>query len=125
MPNLELTVGNLRDSDHFEVGDRYEVPDLELALADNRQRWRLHATDADDAASPLAQDHRGRAGEGKIVDLVGRPSCDGGGIQAGILGVWLGLPEGIPDGLGILRGEQDPHDLASILVVLENLLADQ
>ena len=45
--------------------------------------------------------------------------------KAGIFGIWLCAAKCIPDGLRILRGEQHPHHLTAILVMLKNFLTDQ
>ena len=34
-------------------------------------------------------------------------------------------PKSLPDGLRILRGEQHPHDLATVIVMLEYFLTDE
>ena len=44
---------------------------------------------------------------------------------AGIFGIWFCATERVTDGLQILRGEQHPHDLAAVLVMLENFLTDE
>ncbi len=125
MADLEFTCGDLRRGDDFKIGYRNKVPDLEFTLADDRQRRRFHAPDTDDTSSALSQDHGRGAGEREIINLVGLPACDGGSVQAGIFGIGFGVAEGIADGVGILRGEKHPHDLAAVVVVLENLLTDQ
>ena len=56
VPHLELAACNLRGGDNFKIGDRHEVPDFQLALADNGQGRRLHAANADDSPSTLTQD---------------------------------------------------------------------
>src|SRR5258706_4760212 len=43
----------------------------------------------------------------------------------GIFGVGLCTGECVADCLRILRGEQHPHDLAAVLVMLENFLTDE
>jgi hypothetical protein len=125
MPHLELAAGDRGRSDDFKIGYRYEVHDLEFALANDRQRRRFYAPHPDHPSGALSQDYGCGAGEGEIVDLVGLPTRDGGGIQSCILGVGLCLTKSIADRLGVLRGEQDPHYLTAILVMLEDLLADQ
>src|SRR4029077_310775 len=61
----------------------------------------------------------------QVVDLVGLPTRDGGGVKVCIFGIWLCPAECITDGLRVLRSEQYPHDFAAILVMLENLLTDE
>jgi hypothetical protein len=46
--------------------------------------------------------------------MVCLPARNGGGVKAGIFGVWLCPTEGVANGLRILRGEQHPHDLAAM-----------
>jgi hypothetical protein len=45
--------------------------------------------------------------------------------EAGVFGIWLCAAKCVADGLRILRGEQYPHDLAAIFVMLKNFLTDQ
>jgi len=63
MPHLELAAGNFRSGDNFKVGDWHEVPDLQLALADDGQSRRLHAANTDDPPRALTQDDGCGAGE--------------------------------------------------------------
>src|SRR5262245_61940775 len=63
MPHLELAAGNFRNGDNVNVGDWHEVPDLQLALADDRQSRRLHAANTDDPPRALTQDDGCSAGE--------------------------------------------------------------
>jgi hypothetical protein len=41
------------------------------------------------------------------------------GVKADIFDIWLCTTECIADGLRILRGEQNPHHLATVLVMLK------
>src|SRR5271157_6333674 len=47
VPHLELTAGYGRGGDNFKIRLRHEIPDFELALANNRQSWRLDPADSD------------------------------------------------------------------------------
>ena len=63
VPHLELAARDLRGRDNFKLGDWHEVPDFQLALANNGQGRRLHSANADDPArAPAENDGRG-AGE--------------------------------------------------------------
>ena len=125
VPHLELTARDFRGGDNFEIGDRHEVPDFQLALAHDGQGRRLHPADPDHPPRALSQDDGRGAGERQVVDLVGLPARDGGGVEPGVFGVWLRPTECVADGLRVLRGEQHPHHLAAVLVMLENLLTDE
>ena len=125
MPHLKLASGNFRGGDNFKIGDWHEAPDFQLALAHDGQGRRLHAANADDPARPLTQDHGRSAGKGQIVDLVGLPARNSGGVKARIFGVWLCSTECVANGLGILRSEHHPHDLAAVAVMLKNLLTNE
>ena len=60
MAHLELAARDLRGGDNFKVGDWHEVPDFQLALANDGQSRRLHSTHADHAARTLPKnDGRG------------------------------------------------------------------
>ena len=125
MAHLELAARNFRGGDNFKIGNRHEVPDFQLALAHNRQGRRLHPANADDPSrAPAKNDGRG-AGERQVVDLVGLPARDSGGVKPGIFGIWLCAAECVADGLRVLRGEQHPHHLAAVGVMLEDFLTDQ
>jgi hypothetical protein len=63
MAHLELAARDLRGSDNFEVCERHEVPDFHLALANDGQSRRLHATYADHAARTLPKNDGRGAGE--------------------------------------------------------------
>ena len=125
MAHLEGAGLHVRGGDHLEIGHGREVADLQLAFAHNRQGGGLDPSHPDDPARALAQDDRRRAGQGEVVDLVRLAPGDGGCVELRIFGVWPGPPEGVADGLGILRGEEDPPNLTPILVMIEDLLADQ
>ena len=74
---------------------------------------------------PSAQNDGRGAGQRQVVDLVGLPARDGGGVKACIFGIGFCPAECVADGLRILRGEQHPHDLAAVIVMLENFLTDE
>jgi hypothetical protein len=60
VPHLELASHNFGGGDNFKIGDWYEVPDFQLALAHNGQSRRLHATNPDDSPRALPKnDGRG------------------------------------------------------------------
>jgi len=101
MPHAELPGLDHSRRDHLEVGLRDEVPDLQLALAHNGQRRRLHPSHPDHRACTFGQGDRCGPGERQVVDLVGLPPGDGCGIQAGILPVRLCLRECVADGLRV------------------------
>ena len=123
--HLELSSFNSYSDDNLKVTGRHEVPDFQLALAHDCQSRRLHSTYTDYPARAATQDDGCGTRQRQIVDLVGLPSRDGGGVKAGIFGVWLCSAECFSNGLRILRGEQNPHDLAAIGVMLENFLTDE
>ena len=125
VPHLEFACRDLGCGDDLKILDRHEVADFQLAFAHNRQRRRLHPANPDHAARSLSEDNRRGAGKGEIVNLVGLPARDGGGVEAGIFRVWFSAPEGVPDRLRILRGKQHPHDLAAVFVMLEYFLTDE
>jgi hypothetical protein len=125
VPHLELASRNLRGRHNLKIGERHEVANFQLAPAHNSQSRRLHAADADDPPRALVQDDGRGAGEGQIVDLVGLSARNSGGVKVGIFGIWLCPTEGVADGLRVLRGEQHPHDLATVLIMLENFLTDE
>ena len=60
-----------------------------------------------------------------MVEFVCLPARDGGGVEMGIFGIGLGATEGVADLLLILGREKHPHDLAAIVVMLKDLLADE
>ena len=53
VPHLELTAGHIRGGDNFKIRLRHEIPDFELALADDCQRWRLDPANSDNTPAPL------------------------------------------------------------------------
>ena len=60
VPHLELPTRNFRGGDNFKIGDWHEVPDFQLALANNGQGRRLDAANADDSPCTLPKnDGRG------------------------------------------------------------------
>jgi hypothetical protein len=125
VPHLKLASSDFRGGDNFEVGDWHKVPDFQLALAHDGQGRRLHAANADDSSCALSQDDGRSAGKRQIVDLIGLPARNGGGVKAAIFCIWLCPAECVADGLRVLRGEQHPHYLAAVLVMLENFLTDK
>src|ERR1700756_2258516 len=125
VPHLELATRNLRGGNNFKIGEWHEFPDFQLAFTHNGQGRRLYPTDADHSSRALSQDDRCGAGEREVVNLVGLSTGYGGGVKAGIFSIWLCPAKCVADGLLILRGKQHPHDLAAVLVVLEDLLTYQ
>ena len=87
MPQPQMARLDRRRRDHLEVGLRDEVPDLQLAPADDGERRRLHPPHPDHRARPAGQGDGRGAGERQVVDLVGLTPGDGGGIQAGVVPV--------------------------------------
>ena len=57
--------------------------------------------------------------------MVGLAARNGGGVKPGIFGIWFCPTECVADGLRVLRGEQHPHHLAAVFVMLENFLTDE
>ena len=125
VPHLELTTSYVRGGDNLKIRLRHKVPDFELALADDRQGWRLNPANAYDAPRTLTKNDGRGSGQRQVVDLVGLSARDGGGVKRSVFGVWLRPAESVADRLRILRGEQHPHDLAAVIVMLENLLTDE
>jgi hypothetical protein len=107
------------------VATTSEVPDFQLALAHDCQGRRLYPANPDHTPRPSAQNDRRGSGQRQVVDLVGLPARDSGGVKAGIFGVGLRPGECVADRLRILGGEQHPHDLAAVLVMLEDFLTDE
>ena len=58
------------------------------------------------------------------ADLISLSARNGGGVEAGIFDIRFCATECVADGLRILRGEQHPHYLTAILVMLKNFLTD-
>src|SRR5665213_865024 len=125
VPHLELAALNFRGGDNFKIGEWHEVADFQLALAHNGQSRRLHATNADHSSCALSQDDGRGASERQVVDLVGLPARDGGGVKPGIFRIWFCPTECVADGLLVLRGEQHPHHLTAVLIMLKNFLPDE
>jgi hypothetical protein len=125
VPHPKLTASNIGRGDNLKVGQRHEVADFQLALAHDCQGRRLHPANPDHTPGPSAQNDRRGPGQRQVVNLVGLPARDGGGVKAGIFRVGLRPGECVADGPRILRGEQHSHYLATIPVMLEDLLADQ
>jgi hypothetical protein len=60
VPHLELAARNLRGGDNFKIGERHEVANFQLTLANNCQGRRLHSANADDPPRALPKnDGRG------------------------------------------------------------------
>src|SRR5664280_3929925 len=55
VPHLEPASRNFRGGDNFEIGERHEVQDFQLALADNSQGRRLHSANSDYSLRALTQ----------------------------------------------------------------------
>src|SRR5450631_2028298 len=62
VPHLELASRNFRGGDNFKIGEWHEVPDFQLALADNCQGRRLHSANPYYSPSALSQDDGRGAG---------------------------------------------------------------
>jgi hypothetical protein len=125
VPHPELTARHVGGGDNLKIGQRHKVADFQLALAHDRQCWRLHPANPDHPPGPSAQNDRCGPGQRQVVDLVGLAARDGGGVKVGIFRVWLRPGECVANRLRILRGEQHPHYLAAVPVMLEDLLADE
>ena len=61
--HLKLTSGHLCRGNNLEVGDRDELPDFQLAPADDGQSRRLDPADTDHRSGATTQDDRRGAGE--------------------------------------------------------------
>ena len=110
---------------HLEVRDRHEVPDLDLAPARDRERRRLYPANADHLPRPATERHRRGSGKREVVDLVGLAARDRRVVEPGVVRIWPSTAEDRADGLGVLRGEHYPQDLAAVAAVLEDFLADE
>jgi len=55
----EGAILDLRHSHDLEIILDAEIPDLDLAQADDGQHWRLHSTDADDALDVASEQTSG------------------------------------------------------------------
>src|SRR3569832_2117788 len=119
VPHLELASRHLGRGDNFEIGKWNEVPDFQLALAYDCERWRLHTSNPDHASRTPTQGDGCSPRERQVVDLIGLPARDGGGVKASIFGIGPCPTEGVPDGLRVLCRKQDPHDFAAIFVMFE------
>jgi len=80
----ELTARHVGGSDNFKIGERHEVSDFQLAFAHDCQGRRLHPANPDHTPGPSAQNDRRGSGQRQVVDLVGLPARDCGGVKAGI-----------------------------------------
>ena len=126
MAHEKAAILNLRRGHDLEVILDAEIPDLDLAQADDGQRGRLHAADADDALDAAGEQRPGRrAGQRQVEDLVGLLPGDGGLVERAQLAVGFELVEGLAQRLGVLGGEQGALDGAAIAQVLQDFLADQ
>ena len=93
---------------------------LQPALADDCQGRRFHSPNSDDAASHPAQDHGCRAGQREIVGS-GQCSCaTAASYRRAYSELGWASSETRLGWSEILGGEWDPHDLASVLLVLED-----
>jgi hypothetical protein len=99
MSYLELAARDLRGGDNFKVGDWHEVPDFQLALANDGQSRRLHAADTDHSARALPKNDSRGAGQRQVVNLVGLPARHSGGVKPGIFGIGFCPAECVADGL--------------------------
>src|SRR5271156_4265705 len=61
--HLKMASGDHCRGNNLEVGDRDELPDLQLAPADDGQSWGLDSSDADHCLGASPQDHGRRAGQ--------------------------------------------------------------
>jgi hypothetical protein len=102
-----------------------EIPDLDLAQADDGQRGGLHAADTDDAPNAASEQRPGRrAGQRQVEDLVGLLARHGSLIERAELAVGFEPLEGLSERLGVLSGEERALDGAAIAQVLQDFLAD-
>jgi hypothetical protein len=67
VPHLELTAGYVGGGDDFEISLRHKVPDFELALADDRQGWRLDPANSYDAPRTLTKNDGRGSGQRQVV----------------------------------------------------------
>ncbi len=125
VPHLELTARYIRSGDNFKIRLRHEIPDLELALAHDCQCWSFDPANSDNRPPTSTKNDGRRSCQRQVVDLIGLPARNGGGIQKSIFGVRLRPAKCVPDRLRVLSGKQHPHDLAPVLEVLENFLTDE
>ena len=125
VPHPEHPGPCMRAGHDLEIRVWNKVANLQFTLARDRQRRGLHPADPDHAARTPADRDGCSAGQRQVVDLVGLPARDGGGVEAGMLAVGSGAAERLADGLSVLRSEQHPQDLAAIAAVLQDLLAYQ
>ena len=57
--------------------------------------------------------------------MVGLAARNGRGVEPGVFGIRFCPTKCVADGLGVLRGEQHPHHLSAVLIMLENFLTDE
>src|SRR4249919_1639555 len=99
VPHPELASRDLRGSDNFKIREWHKVPDFQLALAHNCQGRRLHATNPDHSPHTSTQDDSCGSGQGQVVNLVGLPTRNGGGVKAAIFDIRSCPAKCVPDGL--------------------------
>src|SRR5450631_3793495 len=63
VPHLELPTRNFRGGDNFKIGKRHEVPNFQLALADNGQCRCLYATNSNHSPRISPKDDGRGAGQ--------------------------------------------------------------
>jgi hypothetical protein len=94
---------------YLEVVLGLEVPDLQLAAADDRERRCLDPADANDPSHPGRNQGLGCcSGQREIEDLVGLLAGHGGSVEVPVLGVRLQVREGLPQRGWVLGGEDRP-----------------
>ena len=105
VPHLELSAGYVRCGDNFKIRLRHEIPDFELALAHDRQSWRLDPANSDHATRTSTKNDGRCSRQRQVVDLIGLLARDGGCVKRSIFGVRLRPAECVADRLRILRGK--------------------
>ena len=84
VPHPELTAHHVGGGNDLKIIHRHEVPDFQLSLAHDCQGRRLYPANPDHTPRPSAQSDRRGSGQRQVVDLVGLPARDCGGVKAGI-----------------------------------------
>ena len=125
MPYRKGSAGDPRDRHDLKISDRAERADFQLSPADNRQSRRFHAANPDHPALAAAQKHGGRAGEGKIVNLIGLLPSHRRRVEIAVFRVRLRLIKRLPYCLWILGGEHDAHDLSPEAAMFQDFLTNQ
>ena len=125
VPHPELAARYRGGGNNLKIGQRHKVADFQLTLAHDCQGRRLDPTNPDHAPGPSTQNDCRGPGQRQVIDLVGLPSRDSSGVKSNVFRVGLRPGECFADRLRILRGEQHPHDLAAVLVMLKDFLADE